>query len=385
MTRLSWDCSKPTLQTDGLQMKIPFNNFQQEYTLYRKEIDSAIQRVLKSGWFILGHEVESLEKELAEYIGIKYCVTVANGTEAIALALLSLGIGRGDEVITTNMTAYPTITGIEQAGATAVVVDIDQVTGLIDSNQIEKHITKKTRAILPVHMYGQSANLKAITSIARKHKLKVVEDCAQSFGAEYFGKKVGTFGSVSAFSFYPTKNLGAYGDGGAVMTNSVTAYKKLLALRNYGQRVRYFHDTQGINSRLDEVQAAILRVKLRYVDEHIRLRRAIARDYNDRIVRFPHVPEVAKNLHTYHLYVIKTDQRSALMQYLHAHHIDSIIHYPVPVQKQKAFLKQKTEQFPATTQFTNEIISIPLHQYLQPKEIDYIINTINSFPVHKTK
>ncbi len=360
-------------------MNIPFNDFTREYTTLRQEIDQAVHRVLESGWFILGKEVDALETELAAYLGTKYCVTVANGTEAIALALMAVKVGKGDEVITTNMTAFPTITGIEQSGAKAVVVDIDEETGLIDPAEISKHISPKTKAILPVHLYGQAANLNKILEIAKKHNLLLIEDCAQAFGAEYKGRKVGSFGQVNALSFYPTKNLGAYGDGGAVSTNDSQIYQKLLQLRNYGQRIRYYHDQQGINSRLDELQAAILRVKLKLIDQSIHRRREIAHYYYRNIQKMTTIPEVAGNFHTYHLFVLKTAERQRFMEYLQKKGITSIIHYPVPINEQKAFQNQKEESFPRTKKFTDQVVSIPLYPELTQSEVEYIVQTINSF------
>ncbi|NTU73618.1 DegT/DnrJ/EryC1/StrS family aminotransferase, partial [Candidatus Roizmanbacteria bacterium] len=259
---------------------IQLNDFKREYKALKTEINAAIKRVLQSGWYILGPEGEAFEKEMAAYLGVKYCVAVGNGTDAITLALIAQGVGEGDEVITTNLTAFPTITGITRSGAQAVTADIDPHTGLINPAEIEKLITKKTKAIVPVHLYGQMCDIKPIMAIARKYNLIVVEDCAQAIGARQGAKTAGTIGTAGCLSFYPTKNLGAFGDGGAVITNSKQVYQKLLMLRNYGQRVRYYHDEQGINSRLDELQAAILRVKLKHLPNMIERRREIARFYD---------------------------------------------------------------------------------------------------------
>jgi len=360
-------------------MNIPFNDFKREYQTIKTEVDEAVHRVLDSGYFILGKEGEAVEKELAAYIGAQYCVGVANGTEAITIALMSQGIGPGDEVITTNMSAYPTVTGIEQTGATAVLVDINPQTGLIDPAEVEKHITQKTKALLPVHLYGQAADLKSLQKLAKQYQLILVEDCAQAFGAEYEGKKVGTFGTVSAFSFYPTKNLGAYGDGGAVMTNDQTTYQKLLSLRNYGQSVRYYHDGKGINSRLDELQAAILRVKLKHLDQYLTRRRQIGQFYNEQLKNCEVVSEVPGNRHTYHLYVVLVQEREKLIEYLKEKGIGTIIHYPVPMNKQLAFETQKLEAFPNTKKFTDQVVSIPLYPELKQEELEYITQTMNSF------
>lgn len=360
-------------------MTIPFNNFVRDYQSQKIEIDQAIKRVLDSGWFILGKEVEEFEKEMAKYIGCKYCVTVANGTEAIALALQSAGIQPGEEVITTNMTAYPTITGIQQAGATPVVIDIDEQTGLMNLNNVATKITQKTRAILPVHIYGQACNMDQAMSIAKQYNLKLIEDCAQSFGAKYKNQMTGTFGITSAFSFYPTKNLGAYGDGGAVCTNDRTMYELLKQLRNYGQSVRYYHETTGINSRLDEIQAAILREKLKTVGKSIDRRRKIADYYNQNLRNVAYIHEAEHNFHTYHLFVLKLNNRDTFMKFMKEKGIDTIIHYPVPIQQQKAYSWQKNETFPHTVNFTNMIVSIPLYPELTDNEVEYITRTVNSF------
>jgi dTDP-4-amino-4,6-dideoxygalactose transaminase len=359
-------------------VNIPFNDFTKEYHAYKSEIDQAISRVLESGWYILGEETKQLEEELARYLNVTYCVTVANGTEAIALALMALGVGQGDEVITTNMTAYPTIVGIEQAGATPVVVDIDGKTGLINSSLIEEKITSRTKAIVPVHMYGQSCQMDKILEIAKGHNLKVMEDCAQSIGAKYQGKTTGTFGDAGSLSFYPTKNLGAIGDAGAIITNNKDVYSQLLKLRNYGQSVRYYHDVKGINSRLDELQAAILRVKLSHLDENIAKRRKIAEFYTKHIT-VPFVPESTGNFHTYHLFILKSDRRDEFMSFLKEHGVASIIHYPVPINQQKAFSQQKNEKFPVTEEFTSTVFSIPIYPELTEEEITYIAKTVNSF------
>ena len=258
---------------------ILFNEFKREYEAIRTEIDAALRRVLDSGWYILGKEGEAFEREFADYLGVRHCVGVANGTEAIALALRGMDIGPGDEVITTDMTAFATVTGIVQAGATPVVVDVRPEDGLMDERLIEAQITPRTKCIVPVHLYGQSCDMDAILRIARAHGLKVMEDCAQAAGTTYRDRKAGGWGDCAAYSFYPTKNLGAYGDGGAITTNDDATAERLRSLRNYGQTVRYHHEYEGINSRLDEMQAAILRVKLHHLDAWNARRRAIAARY----------------------------------------------------------------------------------------------------------
>jgi dTDP-4-amino-4,6-dideoxygalactose transaminase len=358
---------------------ILLNDFKKQYHSIQTEIDDAIKRVLESGWYIMGKELEAFEHEFASYIGVKYCVGVASGTEAIALSLMSLGIGKDDEVIVPCFTAFPSITGIIQAGAIPVLVDVNPGDGLINIKKIEEKITSKTMAILPVHIYGQSCDMVPLLKIASAHKLKVIEDCAQSTGALYGEKKAGSFGDCSAFSFYPTKNLGAIGDGGAVCTNSKDCYEKLLQLRNYGQSKRYYHDVEGINSRLDEIQAAILRVKLKYLDTWNQKRRCIARIYRERIKTVDFIDENDYGQPCYHLFVIKCKDRERLIEYLNKIGINVLIHYPVPVNRQKAFIRQKNEHFPGTEFLSSQVLSLPIYPELANGEIETIISAINEF------
>ncbi len=359
---------------------IHFDNFGVQYAAIKEEIDAAVHRVLESGWFILGQEVEAFEREFARYIGCRYCVGVASGTDAIALSLAALEIGGGDEVITTDMTAFPTIAAIMRAGALPVVVDIRADDGLIDPDKIEAGITTRTKAIVPVHLYGQSCDMDPICEVARKHRLKIIEDCAQSVGAVYKEKKTGTIGDVNAFSFYPTKNLGAYGDAGAVTTDDETLYNKLLQLRNYGQRTRYFHDTPGINSRLDEIQAAVLRVKLKHLDQWTRQRRRHAAYYRERLRSAACLEENPYGVPVYHLFVVKTPHRDRMLEYLKSNGIQCLIHYPVPIHQQKAFPArghQDNNLYPHTGRFADEILSIPLYPELTAEQREKIVQTIN--------
>ncbi|MBM3145126.1 MAG: DegT/DnrJ/EryC1/StrS family aminotransferase [Chloroflexi bacterium] len=358
---------------------IPFNDFISEYQCIRGEIDVAVSNVLAGGWFILGNEVANFEAEFAEYIGAKFCVGVASGTDAITLSLMALGLGRGDEVITTNMTAFPTITGIINAGALPVVVDINLADGLIDPIAIEQSITPKTKAIVPVHLFGQSCEMKKIRQLADAHNLFIVEDCAQACGASYSEDKVGNIGDCGAFSFYPTKNLGAYGDGGAVVTNDQQLYTRLRLLRNYGQSSRYHHDVDGVNSRLDEIQAAILRVKLKYVDTWNDTRISIARHFREHLKRVDLLVQHPNNRHVYHLFVVKSPQREKLMEHLNAYDIQTLIHYPIPVHRQKAFRGRVGSELGNSEQFANLILSIPIHPWLKQTEIDQIVECINEF------
>jgi len=358
---------------------ILFNEFKRQYSLIKEEVDIAVKRVLESGWYILGKEGESFEKEFSDYLSVKYCVGVANGTEAIALSLMAVGVEHGDEVITTNMTAFPTITAIMQIGAIPVVVDINSNDGLIDVTEIEKKITNKTKAILPVHLYGQSCDIDAIQNICSKHNVSLVEDCAQATGTTYKGKKVGSYGACSAFSFYPTKNLGAYGDAGAIATNDESVYNKLLELRNYGQSRRYYHDTVGINSRLDELQAAILRVKLKYLDQWNNRRKEIADFYKKNITTVECLEEHSYGSSNYHLFVVKSERRDELISYLNENGVNALIHYPVPINKQKAFNRQSSEEFPATENLANSILSLPMYPDLSDDEINEVVKVINNF------
>lgn len=358
---------------------ILFNNFKAHFHKYHKEYEAAIKRVLKSGWYILGNELSSFENEFAHYIGTKYCIGVASGTEAIALSIMSLDIGPGDEIITTNVTAFPTITGILQTGATPVVVDINENDGLLNYKKISQKINSKTKAIIPVHLYGQSADMNQIMMIAKKYNLHVIEDVAQAVGSTFLNAKTGSFGICNAFSFYPTKNLGAFGDAGAITTNDEKLYKKLLMLRNYGQKVRYYHDLDGINSRMDEIQAAVLRVKLKHLNEWNEKRRKIADNYNKNLLKVIPIKIHPYGIPNYHLYVIKHMNRDKLMSFLLDNGVQSLIHYPIPINIQKAFAFQNKESFPQSQHFTNTILSIPLYPELSESDQTYIINLINKY------
>lgn len=358
---------------------ILLNDFKKQYAQLKEEIDSAVSRVLESGWFILGRELELFENEFAKFIGVPYCAGVASGTEAIALSLMALGINKDDEVITSCLTAYPTITGIIQAGAIPVLVDVNLNDGLIDVNKIREKISDKTRAILPVHLYGQSCDMDPLLSLAKSHNLHVIEDCAQSAGATYKGRQTGSSGICSAFSFYPTKNLGAFGDAGAIVTRDKKIYEKLLSLRNYGQSVRYFHDDNGINSRMDELQAAMLRVKLNYLTAWNDRRREIAALYTEKLPMFSRIGENNYGSSNYHLFVLKSTERDRLITFLQKNEVQALIHYPVPINRQKAFPWQKTEVFPHTEELSATVLSIPVYPELTDEEAENIINTLHAF------
>lgn len=343
---------------------IPFNQLKPLHDLLAAEIATAMRRVADSGWYILGPEVEAFEREFAAYHQVERAVGVANGTEAIELALRAGGIGRGDEVITVAHTAMATVSAIEATGAKPVLADIDLATFTLDPQSALQRITRRTRAIVAVHLYGQPADLTALGALAQAHNLLLIEDCAQAHGASWQGAKVGSLGHMGAFSFYPTKNMGAYGDGGAVITRDAALADKLRALRNYGQTSRYTHQTRGCNSRLDELQAAILRVKLRHLDEHNRRRQAIAALYDEHLQGVIKPPGSAANCErVYHLYVIRAARRDQLMTALQERGIGTLIHYPVPVHLQASHrdLGMGVGSLPQTEKAAREILSLPLY------------------------
>ncbi|MFH1822295.1 MAG: DegT/DnrJ/EryC1/StrS family aminotransferase [Patescibacteria group bacterium] len=357
---------------------ILFNDFSIQHKKIKKDIYLACKRVIDSNWFVMGKEVENFEQQLAKYLGIKYCVSCGSGTDAITLSLLALGIGPGDQVLTTNMTAFPTITAIHRAGASIGLVDISADTGLINTELIEKAITKKTKAIIPVHLYGQACDLEHLKKICQKYKISLVEDCAQSIGATYKKLKTGTIGQCGAFSFYPTKNLGCLGDGGAVVTNNTKLFNLLVKLRNYGQSKRYYHSDFGLNSRLDEIQAAMLSEKLKYLDEWNSERRSLANLYLNHLDPAICLKEKDCGQAVYHLFVIKHPKRAALMSYLFKNGIQTLIHYPVPVNKQTP-MSQINKSFPVSEKFANNILSLPLYPGLTKRNVLKICNKINNF------
>ncbi len=359
-------------------MKIQFVDLKREYQEIKEEINQAIQRVLESGWFILGKELEAFEKEFAEYIGVKHVIGVNSGSDALYLAVKALGIGKGDEVITVSHTFISTVDAITRNGAKPVFVDIDPETYTMDVSQIEKKITERTKAIIPVHLYGHPSDMDPIMEIAGDYGLYVIEDASQAHGAEYKGRKVSSIGHVACFSFYPTKNLGAYGDAGAIVTNDDELAEKLRMLRNYGSPEKYYHDFIGINSRLDEIQATVLRVKLRHLEEWNGKRRKIAELYNELLedsdVITPIEKEWAK--HVYHLYVIRHQDRDKLQQYLLENGVKTQIHYPVPVHMQEAYLNLGVNaKLPATERVSKEILSLPMYPQISPREV-YIVATL---------
>ena len=365
-------------------MKVSSNVLDRQYLKYKDEYEKKLIEVMRKGWYVLGPEVESFEKEFADYCGSKYCVGLASGLDALILAVRVLGIGKGDEVLVQGNTYIATVMGITINEATPVFVEPDEYHN-IDADKIEEKITKKTKAIMVTHLYGQAANMEKIMKIAKKHKLFVIEDCAQAHGAKFNKKMVGTFGDIGCYSFYPSKNLGAFGDAGAIITNNEKYAAEMKALRNYGSEKRYHNKYVGMNSRLDEVQAALLRIKLTHLDELNKERCKIADTYNKKIknkyIETPKVRDKATTVN--HLYVIKAQHREKLMEYLKEHEIGTIVHYPIPPHLQECYkyLGHKEGEFPITEKLAQEVLTLPLYNGMTKEEQDYVIDIINKFEV----
>jgi dTDP-4-amino-4,6-dideoxygalactose transaminase len=361
---------------------IPFVDLAAQYRSIRADVDAAMAAVLSRGDFILGQDVRLFEQEFAAYCGTTHCLGVASGTDALRLALQACGIGRGDEVITTAHTFIASVLAIAEAGATPVLVDCDPVFGLIDVTKIEAAITPRTKAILPVHLYGQAADMDPILAIARAHRLVVIEDACQAHGALYKSRRCGSLGDIAAFSFYPGKNLGAYGDGGAVTTSRADLADRVMLLRNYGQRVKYEHLEKGGNSRLDTLQAAVLRVKLRHLDEWNAARQRAAASYGRALdTSGLGLPVVAPyGTHVFHLYVVRTPDRVGLQQRLDAAKSQHGIHYPIPVHRQKAMadLGYGEGSFPVAEALAPQILSLPMFPELSDQQIDRIAAAVTS-------
>ena len=365
-------------------MKIPLLDLKAQYGSIKTEIDAAVKKVADAQDFILGEEVLSLEREVAAYCGTKYGIGVASGTDALILALKALDIGPGDEVITTPFTFFATAESISIVGAKPVFADIDPKTYNIDPLLIEAKITKKTRAIMPVHLYGQCADMDPIMDIAKKHGLKIIEDAAQAIGAAYKGKKAGSIGNAGALSFFPSKNLGAFGDAGMVVTNDEKIAARIKILRVHGSDIRYVHSEIGMNSRLDNLQAAVLRIKLKYLDKWLETRRGIAEFYKERLkslpVTCPHVPSY--NLHTYHQYTlrIKPDQEK-LMKHLLDNGIEARTYYPIPLHLQECYrsLSYKAGDIRESEGAAKEVLSIPAFPEMTREQKTHIVDTISGF------
>lgn len=364
-------------------MNIPFVDLKTQYLSLKKEIDNAIQSVIDRTAFIKGEEVAEFENQFAELLGVKHCIGVANGTDALYIAMKMLGIGPGDEVITVANSWISTAETIVQTGAKPVFIDIDEYS-TIDVTKIEEKINEHTIAIIPVHLYGQAAEIKKITEIAEKHSLYVIEDCAQSHLTTFENQNVGTFGDIATFSFYPGKNLGAYGDAGAIVTNDDELAGRMRMYANHGALVKHQHQMEGINSRLDTMQAAVLKVKLPHLAMWNEMRLKNARIYDDLLEGVGDIicPPARENCgHTYHVYSIRTNHRDELMKYLNQAGIGTAVHYPVPLPFMNAFsyLNHKPEDFPRSAQFQHQILSLPMYPELKIEMISYIIEQIKGF------
>jgi len=362
---------------------IPFVNLKVQYDSIKDEIDNAIQNVLNNTSFIMGEELKKFEVEFARFCNVKYAIGVANGSDALILVLRACDIGEGDEVITVPHTFIATTEAITHVGSKIVFVDIDPKTYTIDVSKIEEKITEKTKAIIPVHLYGQSTDMEPIMELAKKYNLKVIEDAAQAHGSEYKGKKVGSIGDAGCFSFYPGKNLGAYGDAGMVVTNNEEIAEKIKLLRNHGRITKkYEHEIEGYSSRLDNLQAAILRVKLRHLNKWNDKRRNNAKKYNELLSNMngiitPYEADYAK--HVYHLYVIRVEkERDKLREEFKSKGIVTGIHYPIPLHLQPAYkyLGYKRGDFPVTEEASQEIISLPMFVELDDEQIEKIVKLI---------
>jgi dTDP-3-amino-3,4,6-trideoxy-alpha-D-glucose transaminase len=368
---------------------IPQNSPRANYLAHKEECDAAIARVLESGWYILGQEVEAFEKEFARYIGVSHAIGVASGTDALHLALRACGVGPGDLVFTVSHTAVATVAAIDLCGALPIFVDIDPVTFTMDPQCLEEAIGNASagcpKVVIPVHLYGHPANLPEIIRIAEQHDLSVIEDCAQASGAGVEGKKVGAWGRVGAFSFYATKNLAAFGDGGMVVTNDPDLADTVRMLREYGWAERYISKIPGINSRLDELQAAVLRVKLRYLEAENEQRRKLAEEYNAQLVKTGLVlpKSSARVKHVYHQYVVRTQRRDSLRAYLHKQEIQTLIHYPVPVHLQPAYKGRSVDgiSLPRTEVIANEILSLPIYAELDIEQLASVARQISKWAV----
>lgn len=362
-------------------MKVPFATFDVMHKEIRTEMIKKFEDVYDKGWFIQGSECDAFEKEFAQYTETAHCIGCGNGLEAILLALKALGVSTGDEVIIPSNTFIATALAVSYMGAKPVTVDPDLTTFNLSEAGIEAAITEKTKVIIPVHLYGQAADMDPILKIAQKYNLKIVEDCAQAHGAEYKGKKIGSFGDAAAFSFYPGKNLGALGDGGAVVTNNAEVAAKVRALANYGSVEKYNHEYKGQNSRLDEVQAAFLRIKLSHLDEYNAFRSGVAEKYLKGIINEKvKLPQIGKDrTHVWHIFPVLVETRDAFKTYLDANEIGTVCHYPTPIYKQKAYQEDNLEPSAMADLISNQELSLPLYYGMPDEEIQYVIDTINKY------
>jgi dTDP-4-amino-4,6-dideoxygalactose transaminase len=368
-------------------MRVALFELMRQYSRLKSELDPAISPVMERGSFILGENVSRFEEEVSEYCGVPHAVGVANGTDALELALKALGIGAGDEVITVPFTFIATTEAVCLNGAKPVMVDIEPATFNIDVSRIEKKVTSKTKAIIPVHLFGQACDMDSVLDIAGKHGLKVIEDCAQAIGAEYKGRKVGSFGDIGCFSFFPSKNLGCFGDGGMVTTSDKSVADRLRMLRVHGQAQRYLHEIEGRNSRLDELQAAVLRVKLRHLEEWNAARRSNAAFYDKMFAGLAEkgriiLPcEAEGRKHVYNIYNVRTADRDGLRKYLSSREIGTAIYYPVPLHLQPVYKNfgWKKGDFPVSEKACGEVLAIPVYPELKNDEIEYTADCVKDF------
>lgn len=362
--------------------RIQANRLDRGFFKYQEEFEQKALQVLRSGWYVLGNEVKQFEEEYAAYVGSKYCVGVASGLDALWMAFRVLGIGAGDEVIVQGNTYIASVMGITMNGATPIFVEPNEYFN-IDTTKIEEKITEKTKAILVVHLYGQASKMDDVVALCKKYKLRLVEDCAQSHGATYKGQVTGTFGDIGCFSFYPSKNIGAFGDGGAIVTNNEQIAADMKVLRNYGSEKRYYNKIVGTNSRLDEIQAGLLRVRLAHADELEKEKQTIAARYlaelHNPLIELPQIQEGAT--HIYHQFVIRSKRRDELIKYLDENEIGTIIHYPIPPHLAEAYqyLGYHEGSFPITESCAKEVLSIPMYNGMTEEEQTKVIQVLNAF------
>jgi dTDP-4-amino-4,6-dideoxygalactose transaminase len=380
MNPITTETTKSSASPSKKREEVPFLDLRAAYLELKQEIDQATARVLNSGWYLLGEEAAAFEREFSAYLGVDHCVGVGNGLEALHLAMRALGVRAGDEVLVPSNTYIATWLAVTYAGAVPVPVEPDPRTYNLDPAQIEKSITSRTKGIIPVHLYGQSADMDGIKQVANAHKLWILEDAAQGHGARYKGKHVGGLGDVAAWSFYPGKNLGAFGDAGAITTNNPEIAERVRILRNYGSRVKYFNEVQGFNSRLDEIQAASLRVKLRHLDTWNERRRRIATFYCDQLARtslvLPAVPAWAEAV--FHVFVVRSSNRDQLRSKLEEFGIHTLIHYPVPPHLQAAYsdLSFIKGSFPISEKIHEEVLSLPIGPHLSDTQVERVVDAL---------
>jgi UDP-2-acetamido-2-deoxy-ribo-hexuluronate aminotransferase len=362
-------------------MKIPFVNLKTQYNQYKTEIDESIHKILDSNTYILGEEVSKLEKKLSDYTGAEYCISCSSGTDALLISLMALEIQPGDEILTTPFTFFSTAEVIALRGAVPIFIDIDEKTYNIDVSKIEEKISEKTKAIMPVSLYGQPSDMDEINSIAKRYNIAVIEDAAQSFGAEYKGKKSCNLSEIGCTSFFPAKPLGCYGDGGAIFTTNGELAEKVRSMMNHGQGERYQHRYIGVNGRLDAIQAAVLNVKLKYYDEELVLRENIAAEYSKRLksnkIIIPDIMDDRSSV--FAQYSVRVRERDNIIEKLNKKKIPVAIHYPIPVYRQKAFdyLDNNPKEFPITELISQEIMSLPMSPFIEKDHQDYIIDSFN--------